>query len=197
MMARLASTARSSLSGMSGIVWWLITPRKRNPGSDAISLARATPWSISRTPQRRRPVSSSMTTPISTPRAVAALEISLALTACSQATSNSAWSAREQSRSIFIGSTISDVMNTLAIPPWTMTSASDTLAAQTPPTVPPRRICRWAIAGVLWFLAWPRSLAVVPAYVLAMTSILLSRSSMSMIRQGVSKSSMGVPGVGR
>ena len=152
LMVRAASTARSSRSGMSGIVWWLMTPRNRSPGRAEISLAKATPESVSRTPQRASPVSSSITTLISTPLAWAALERSLALDDWSQATSISAWSASAARRSIFMGSTISDVMNTLDMPPWTMTSASETLAAQTPPTVPPRRICRWAMAGVLWFL---------------------------------------------
>src|SRR5215471_7209674 len=83
------------------------------------------------------------------------------------------------------------------MPPSTITSASATLAAHTPPTVPPARICMCARMGLLRFLTWVRILQTVSRYVSAMRRKLCSTASRSMSKQGVSRSLSGVPGAGR
>ena len=60
------------------------------------------------------------------------------------------------SRRILSASTTWFAMRTLPAPASAKTSASDTFAAHTPPTVPPAAICIANIRGDLWFLPWGR-----------------------------------------
>ena len=135
------SLNRVSLSGSPAMDWWLITPLNVTPGNSVASRASSMPCSVRRIPARSMDVFTSITTPTSDPPRSDIDEISRKLRSSSTATFMSADRDRAHTRAILSGVTTWLVISMSLMPPSIITSASDTLAAHTPPTVPPDSIC--------------------------------------------------------
>ena len=141
-------------------------------------------------------VSTSMSIPISEPASTAIWLTCSRFSGLSTHSLMSAIFASEASRRNLLWDDTSDVTNMSRIPPSTITSASATLAAQTPFNVPPASICLCIMMGLLIFLACCLILQILPAYVLAMTSKLWSIAGTSINRLGVDNSIRGSPILG-
>ena len=156
MQERPSSKRRRRLGEGALGTWWLATPRNRNPGVSATLRASATASGTVRTPPRPIIVSTSTTTPSVAPTKCAARASRSTCSGASTAKVTSMRLANAARRLSFAASTTWLASSTLPAPALAKTSASETLAAQTPPTVPPAATCMARICGDLWFLPWGR-----------------------------------------
>ena len=129
-----------------------MTPLKLIPGRLSASLAIATPSSTLLTPALFIWVSTSISTPIWTPYADAISEIVWTFSKLSTHTFISPCFASAHILAILSLCVTWFGINTSVTPPSNITSASDSLAVHTPPTVPPVLICILAKSGLLVFL---------------------------------------------
>ena len=112
----------------------------------------ATPCSALLTPPRPIWVSTSIRTPIVTPYASAISDMVCTLSRLSTQTLMVPRLASAHILAILSLCVTWLGMSTSVTPPSNITSASESLAVQTPPTVPPASICIFASSGLLVFL---------------------------------------------
>ena len=145
------------------------------------------------TPQRRAPTSISTSTSSLASALAAAASSSATLSASSTHTPILAWRASAASRSSLAAPATSLETSTSAMPPATITSASDTFWQHTPTA--PNAICLAATIGDLCVLACGRRRTPALRTKFAMRSRLRSKASRSMRSAGVSTWASGMPAV--
>src|SRR6185503_18143582 len=169
------------------------SPRRFSDRSLATSLPRCSAGSPGSTPVRRPPTSTSTRTFSTLPERPIAAASSRMFSALSTTASVSGFlSSTFRSRPIFSAPTTSVVMRRFRMPAAAITSASPTLATQTPTA--PAAICRRAISGHLWVLAWGRIFLPTAFTCAAIFCRLRSKRSRSRSSAGVGSSALVMAG---